>query len=102
VLLVTTKDFLRFLLPAQMSILQLRSRGSMIILVWLVYIVDGDDGEMSIIPEIAQSESRSWLDLQLINQPFRNIQRDGNGEEAAVCESDILDDTISLVSISSS
>lgn len=63
-------------------------------LVWLVYILYGDDGEVAVITEIPQSKTSTLLQSQLIDLCFRNIEGNGHGEEVAVNKSIVLNNAV--------
>jgi hypothetical protein len=66
----------------------------LLLLVWLVYIVDGDDGEVAVVAEVAKGNASSLLDTDFIDCLFRDIERDGDGEEVAVGETVFGNDTV--------
>lgn len=66
----------------------------LLLLVWLVYIVDGDDGEVTVVAKVTKGNASSLLDTDFIDCLFRDIERDGDGEEVAVGETVFGDDTV--------
>ena len=63
------------------------------LLVGLVNILDRQDGERSVIAEVAQRDTGSRLDAGLVNGRLRDIESDGHGEEDARGEAIVLDDS---------
>lgn len=56
----------------------------MFVLVWLVNIVDSDDGKIAIITEVTKCNSSTWLYSQPVDFRLREIKRDRDGEEVAI------------------
>lgn len=62
-------------------------------LVRAVDIVNGEDGQIAIVSEVAQGDARAGLELAVIDNSLGHIQGDGHGEEVAVGETDIFANT---------
>lgn len=63
------------------------------VLVGLVDVIDGDDGQVAVITEIAESNPGSGLDTDAVYRLLREIEGDGHGEEGTIGETVIRDDT---------
>lgn len=74
-------------------------KGRVCPLVRLVDIVHGDNGKISIITEIAQCVSSRWLNAQLFDCFFRQIEGDWHREKVSICETVFGNDTGNNVSI---
>lgn len=61
-------------------------------LIGLVDVVNGDDGQVAIVTEIAQSDARTSLDFRLFDDLLCDIQADRHAEEITICETDVLHD----------
>lgn len=61
-------------------------------LVGSVDVVDGQDGQVAVITEIAQGDALAGLEAELVNGLLRQVQGDGHGEEDAIGETVLLDD----------
>lgn len=64
------------------------------ILVRLVDIIDCDDGEVTVIPEVTESNPGAGLEGQLVNLLLRDVESDGDGEEDAVLQTDVLHNSV--------
>ena len=53
-------------------------------LVRLVYVVHGDDGEVSIVAEVPQRNTSTRLDLAILDILLRHVKADGHAEQVAV------------------
>lgn len=62
------------------------SRSQSHLLVGLVDILDGEDGEVSLVAEISEGEAGARLDAQLVDGLLVDVQVDGHAEEGAVGE----------------
>ena len=69
------------------------ARSLLHVLVWLVNVVDGDDGEVAVISEVAQGDTGTGLHADLVNGLLVEVEADGHGEEVAVSEAVVLDHT---------
>ena len=107
---VTAEDFLGFqlpgvergsaaatLLPASLPPSRWRDiqlwtgvRGGL--LVRLVDIVDGEDGQVPVVAEIAQGHPHARLERELVDGLLRHVQSNGHAEEHAIGEAVVLDD----------
>lgn len=59
-------------------------------LVRAVDIVNGQDGQIAIVSEVAQGDAGAGLELAFVDNGLGHIQGDGHGEEVAVSETDIF------------
>ena len=55
--------------------------------VGLVEVLDGQDGEASVVSRVAEGDSGALLEAELLDLLLRDIESDGHGEEVAVLES---------------
>lgn len=67
VLLVTTKDLL-----------------GLDLLVGLVDILDGDDGQVAVVTEVTESDTGTGLNSELLNLLLGDIEGNGDGEEGSI------------------
>lgn len=67
------------------------------LLVWFVYILDGQDGQIPVISEVAQRNLRAGLDGELINLCLVDVEGDGHAEEQAILEAVLLDDSVVIL-----
>lgn len=51
-----------------------------------VHIVDGDDSEVAVVTEITERHTRTSLHAHAVNRLLRDIERNRNGKEIAICE----------------
>jgi hypothetical protein len=63
-------------------------------LVGPVDILDGQDGEGAVVTEIAQGDTSTGLDAEVVDGLLGHVQVDGHAEEVAVDETVVLDDAI--------
>jgi hypothetical protein len=61
------------------------------ILVWLVDILDRDDGQVSVIAEVAESNARPRLHASLFYRLLRKVKRDGHRKEVSICKTVLAD-----------
>lgn len=73
----------------------MKSEIEMSLLVSLVDVLDGEDGQTAVVSQIAQRDSGAGLDAELVNLLLVDIQSDGHGEEGAIGQTEGLNDTIS-------
>ena len=66
------------------------ARSLLHVLVWLVNVVDGDDGEVAVISEVAQSDAGAGLHANLVDGLLVEVEADGHGEEVAVSKTVVL------------
>ena len=69
----------------------------MSLLVSLVDVLDGEDGQTAVVSQIAQCDPGAGLDAELVNLLLVDIQSDGHGEEGAIGQTEGLNDTISYI-----
>lgn len=62
-------------------------------LVRTVDVINGQDGEIPVISEVAQGNTRAGLQGVLVDGLLGDIQGDGHGEEVSVGQTDIFADT---------
>ena len=67
------------------------------ILVWPVDIVDGEDGEVALVAEVAEGDARTGLGTQLLDGGLVDVEGDGHAEEDAVLEAVVLYDAVRLL-----
>ncbi len=65
--------------------------GRRILLVWLVHILDSQDGKVPVVAEVAQGHAGTGLDSQFIDRLLREVESDGHAEEDAAGEAVVLD-----------
>jgi len=61
------------------------------LLVRSVDIFNGNDGQISVISRISESDSGTGLDAQLLNSLFRYIEVYGHAEEVTICKTGFSD-----------
>lgn len=66
------------------------------LLVGSVDILDSQDGEVVVVARVAEGESGTGLNAQGIDLLLVDIEGDGHGEEEAIGETVILDDTVDI------
>jgi hypothetical protein len=64
------------------------------LLVGPVNVLDGQDGEGAVVTEIAQGDTSTGLDAEVVDGLLGHVQVDGHAEEVAVNETVVLDDAI--------
>jgi len=64
------------------------------LLVGLVNVVDGEDGQVAVVAEIAQRYPGAGLEGELVDGPLGDVERDGHAEEGATREAVLLDDSV--------
>jgi hypothetical protein len=72
------------------------------VLVRLVDIVDGDDGQVAVVAVIAESHTGAGLGAGLLDGGGRHIQADGHGKNIAVGQTLGLDDAVAGILVSPS
>lgn len=70
------------------------------LLVGLVDVVDGEDGQAAVVSQIAQSDPGAGLEAQLVNLLLVDIQGDGHGEEGAIGQTEGLNNAVFIKSAS--
>ena len=60
------------------------------VLVRSVDILDGENGKISVVAEISESDFGTGLDSQLLDGLLVNVEVDGHGEEGAIGEAVVL------------
>jgi hypothetical protein len=68
--------------------------GSKYILVGPVDIINGNDGQVTVIPEVTEGNARAGLDVELVDLLLGNIECDGHGEESAIGQADVLNNSV--------
>jgi len=63
----------------------------LLLLVWAVDVLDGDDGEVAVVSEVAQGDAGAGLDALGVYCLLRHVEGDGYAEEGAICEA-VVDD----------
>ena len=66
-------------------------------LVGLVDVLDGQDGQVAVIPEVTQCDLLAGRKTQLIDLRLRYVQSDGHGKENAIGETVVLDDSVARI-----
>lgn len=64
------------------------------LLVGLVDVLNGQDGQVAVIPEVAQCDLLAGRKAKLINLRLGHVQGDGHGKENAIGETVVLDDPV--------
>lgn len=73
VLLVTTKDLPRLLFPVTCQLKSLHKVMLCGLLVWLVDIINSDDGEVAVVTEIAKGDASAGLDSLRVNHVLCDV-----------------------------
>jgi hypothetical protein len=68
--------------------------GGLLDLVGAVDVLDGHDGEVAVVTEVAQRNARAGLHANLVDGCLRDIERDGHGKEVAIRETVLGDDAL--------
>ena len=68
--------------------------GSLFDLVKGVDVLDCEDSQRLVVSGIEQSETHTSLQPEGVNFFLRDVQGDGDGEQCAICESQVLDHTV--------
>lgn len=96
VLWVAAKDLLGLLLPVEVlvgcSCHDTAQQSRAHVLVGSVDVVDCDDGQVAVVAEVAQGNPCARLDAKAVYRLLRHVERDGHGEEGAICEAAVGDD----------
>ena len=69
------------------------------ILVGSVDVVDGNDGNVAVVTEIAEGDASTGLDGKLVNLLLGNIQSDGDREEDSAGKTDVLNNSEMVLAI---
>lgn len=64
------------------------------ILVRLVDVINSDNGKVTIISEVTQSNPGTRLETQLVNLLLRDVESDGDREEDAALQTDVLHNSV--------
>lgn len=67
-------------------------------LVGAVDVVNGQDGQVTVVTEVTQSDASTSLELLLVDELLGSIEGDGHGENIAIGKAVVLTDTIHIVS----
>lgn len=59
----------------------------------MVDIIDGQDGQVAVITEVAESDARASLQLELVDDLLGGIKGNGHGEKVAIGKTAVLTDT---------
>jgi hypothetical protein len=62
-------------------------------LVWLVDVLDREDGQVAVVAEIAQGDAAAGLEAQFLDLVAGEVECDGYAEEGAACEAVLLNDS---------
>lgn len=89
---VLVEDKAGLLLPARYQRTFPCARGCRGSLVGLVDILDGHDGEVAVVTEVAEDNASTGLHTDLVNGLLRDIEGDGHGEDIAVGKTLSLND----------
>lgn len=68
------------------------------LLVGLVDVVNGEDGQVAVVTEIAKGNSSTGLEAEIGDQFFGGVEGDGHGEEVAIGEAVVCDDSVLSIS----
>jgi Fe2+ transport system protein FeoA len=68
-------------------------------LVRSVNILNGQDGKVSVVTEIAEGDASAGLDTKLVDLGLANIEVDGHGEESAIGKTVVLNNAIVVLLI---
>lgn len=60
------------------------------ILVRSVDVIDGDNGQVAVITEVAEGDAFTRLDVELVDLLLGNVEGDGDGEKDTAGEADVL------------
>ena len=71
------------------------------LLVRLVDVLDGDDGNVVLITEVTESDTSTRLDSHLLNVLLGDVEVDWHGEEVSVSETGLSADTVESESVHS-
>lgn len=71
--------------------------GRVDVLVGPVDVVNGQDGEVPVIAQVAQGDARAGLGAQLVDGGLVDVEGDGHAEEDAAFEAVALDDAARLL-----
>lgn len=63
------------------------------LLVRLVDVVYGEDGEVAVVSEVTQGDAGTGLDLELVDGLLGQVERNRHAEEGAIGKTALLDDT---------
>lgn len=69
--------------------------------VGLVDILDGEDGKVAVVSEVAEGDARTGLDGEGVDLLLGDIESDGHGKESAIGETVVLDDSAPIVLVTS-
>lgn len=69
------------------------------VLVWLVDVLDRQDGQVAVITVVAQGKPGTGLDAEPLDLGLVDVERDGHAEEGAIGQTVVLDDSMRLLAI---
>jgi hypothetical protein len=90
--LIAAKDIFGLFLPVHLLVLP-SCLSSGLVLVWLVDVLDRDDGQVAVVSEVSERNASTRLHTELVNSLLRCIKCDGNAEEVAIREPAVADDS---------
>lgn len=64
------------------------------LLVRTVDIVNGQNGQVPVISEVTQGDTRTGLEVIIGDGLLGDIEGDGHGEEVSISQTDIFTDTV--------
>lgn len=77
---VTAEDMLCFSFSENGISINARQSTFLCSLVWLVDIVDGQDGEVTVISKVTERDTSTGLNVQVVDNVFSDVQTDGHAE----------------------
>jgi len=97
VLLITAQDLLGLFLPISLSERVHSQHLTLNLLVRFVDVVNSNDGQVTVITEIAKCDSCASLDPQSFDLSLGNIQSNGYGEECSIHEPKVLNNSVPIL-----
>ena len=91
---VTSKDELSFFCSSHKVSSFIAQAASKDSLVRAVDVVNGENGQVAVIAEIAQSDAATGLEAELFHSLSRDIESDGHGEQVAISKARLGDNTV--------
>jgi hypothetical protein len=67
------------------------------ILVRAVYIVNSENRKVAVVTEVAEGDASGGLDADFVNGGLGDIEADGHGEEVAISETVVCNDSVESV-----
>lgn len=93
VLDITAEDLLGLLRPVYL-LDQANLQVAESLLVWPVDVVNGQNGEVTVVTEIAESDAGSCLDAEFLDRLLGEIEGDWHTEEVAICQAVVRNDAV--------